>query len=103
MPQGLNYYCAIFKNLREKGASPSSLEKYLEKCRGQDCNHNRLVDQSRGDDLAACKWTDENGFCWLKAAAAFCEEFPADDRCYCEDCGKPPTYLYDPTCGKGLH
>ncbi|MGB1606918.1 MAG: hypothetical protein ACPIOQ_80070, partial [Promethearchaeia archaeon] len=63
MPQGLNYYCAIFKNLREKGASPSTLEKYLDKCRGQDCNHNRLVDQSRGDDLAACKWTDENGFC----------------------------------------
>ena len=105
MPTGLNYYCALYKQNLAKGAPGALLEKYLDKCWGQDCDNNRVLDQNDATGLVDfCKWTDELGFCYLHAPAVFCYQNPDDPRCYCEEnCGpaRQPAYKYDPTCGKG--
>jgi hypothetical protein len=105
MPTGLNYYCALYKRNLAMGAPGALLDKYLKKCQGQDCDNNRVLDQNDAVGLFDfCKWTDELGFCYLHAPAAYCYANPDDSRCYCEEnCGgaRQPKYKYDPTCGKG--
>jgi len=105
MPTGLNYYCAVYKRNLADGAPAAELAKYLTKCQGQDCNNNRVLDQNEATSVVDfCKWTDENGFCYLAEPAMYCYKHPDDTRCYCaESCGpaRAAQYKYDPTCGKG--
>ena len=73
MPTGLNYYCALYKRNAGLGAPKALLDKYLKKCQGQDCDNNRALDQNDATGLFDfCKWTDENGLCYLHEPAVYC-------------------------------
>ena len=81
MPTGLNYYCALYKQNLNRGAPGALLDKYLQKCWGQDCDNNRVLDQNDATGLVDfCKWTDEFGFCYLHAPAVYCYQHPGIER-----------------------
>mmetsp|Transcript_16061 Transcript_16061/g.32123 ORF Transcript_16061/g.32123 Transcript_16061/m.32123 type:complete len:529 (-) Transcript_16061:71-1657(-) len=88
--ENVNFYCGkwmLFKDSRN-----------LEKCRGQDCNNNRIPDMGGGDDIEFCKWMNPHGFCYTLDAHEYCDEFPTDTRQCFNTESNPPAYAYDNDC-----